>query len=985
MPGVDTAASITHERRRGGRLERARVPIGYALRRLRVNAPRTLVAALGIAVGAGLLATTQIASTAVQDRALQRAIAQLPPSERAIQAVWSGVPAQSDLSPAQLDRLARATVTPILGRRPFRVEVFRQANWGGAFVNLGAVDGLARWLRVTQGRLPRPCARDDCELIQIGGAPAQPKLRGLRVVGRAAFEPGAPLAQYFGASGNRRPPILLANGVARFGHVRLPDAALVARTLAWIVPVAPRSVHDWQLASLGARLDRAQAQLERRSDIFTIAGPTDTISAIRATSRVAANRLLILGGDAAVLLLGFAVLASARLRRDHREIRERLTWAGARRGQILLVAATEAVAITAVASVVGWLVGTGGGALLARRLGAPAGATIAHSIFGGRTLAIGLSLAAATALVMLLALRADEIAIGGSRITVADTAAVGALAAVLLALARGKADASSLQGGGTGVLLLLLPALVLFVLAVVAARVLSPLLRGLERASRRLPAAPRIAMLSLARAPGEVALAVVFLVLAVGIAVFAFAYRATLVHGEHDQARYAVPAPYVVQEDLTRLVTIQQGAARLPGARVVRDDGSAAGVADFTLLALPRPALAHVGGWRADFSTRSPAQLAQRLRPAAPMKLAGVPVPRVLRFAIAGDRIGLTLVVRNPRGDFTQVDLGEHGPGTYALPTHLRRGLAIALRLAFPNVAAFVADHKEAETSQVVADAAVGTLRVGGGLRGWLASGGVRVVGPGVFHYVVNRAADSIVRPLQPGDGELLDVIASPAVSRAAGPDGTLSLHVGDIVVPARVVATARHFPSVEGEFVVADLPTWLATANALEPGVEAPSEIWTDRRPPPGTPLHVTSQRAQERQLETDPIARGATDLLLVVAVVALLLAVAGLVLTVLGDRSGERASLADLEAQGATPAEQRRHLLLRVATVGALGVGGGVGAGAVVGLLVVSIVTVTAGAQAALPPLALVFDRGNIALALACVVAAAAAGAVMSTRRMR
>ena len=57
----------------------------------------------------------------------------------------------------------------------------------------------------------------------------------------------------------------------------------------------------------------------------------------------------------------------------------------------------------------------------------------------------------------------------------------------------------------------------------------------------------RVALLSLARAPGEVALTVVFFVLSVGIAVFAFAYRATLVQGEHQQASFAVPAPYVLR------------------------------------------------------------------------------------------------------------------------------------------------------------------------------------------------------------------------------------------------------------------------------------------------------------------------------------------------------------------------------------------------------------------------------------------------------
>src|SRR5207237_7132083 len=165
--------------------------------------------------------------------------------------------------------------------------------------------------------------------------------------------------------------ILLASGVLPFERTPLPDADLIARTYGWIVPVAPRSIHDWDLASLGTRLDRAQSQLEQRSDIFTIAAPTDTIASVRATSRVAAERLLILGGDAAVLLLGFAVLASTRLRRDQRAVRRRLTWFGGTRTQIVLVAAVEVVAITLVASVVGWAAGAGAGALLARHLGAP--------------------------------------------------------------------------------------------------------------------------------------------------------------------------------------------------------------------------------------------------------------------------------------------------------------------------------------------------------------------------------------------------------------------------------------------------------------------------------------------------------------------------------------------------------------------------------------------------------------------------------------
>jgi hypothetical protein len=980
MPQVETAAPATENAPpiRATARERALVPVRYALRRLRHNASRAVVAAIGIAVGAAVLALTQVGSTAVQDRALQRALAELQPSDRAIEAVWSGVPAQSSLSLTKLDAIARNAVTPIIGAPPFRVEVFRAANWGGVYVNLGALDGMQKWIRVTRGRFPKPCTPQDCELVQVGGAPAAPKIANLHVVGRAGFVAGAPLSAYFGAvaPGRQPPPILLANGVLGLSRFPLPDGAIVARTYGWIVPVAPNRVHDWQLASLSARLDKAQGDLERRSDIFTITGPTDTISSIRSTSRVAAQRLLILGGDAAVLLLGFAVLASARLRRDHRAVRERLTWSGATRTQILLVAATESLVVTVAASAAGWLVGTAGGALLARHLGAPPGLIIGHSLTTGRTIGIAVALAAVTAVVMLAALRADEVAVAGARITVADTAAVGALAAVLLALARGKADASSLQQGGTGVLLLLLPGLVLFVLAVAAARLLAPLLRALEWISRRTRPGLRIALLSLARAPGEVALAVVFFVLSIGIAVFALAYRATLVQGEHDQALYAVPAPYVVAEDLMQLRTIQQAAPTLPGTRVLRDDGTVAGGRDFTLLALPAGAIPRVDGWRSDFSSSSREQLAALIRPHSSMRLNGAPVPSTFRFTIRGDRIGVALVVQNPAGDFTLVNLGEHGSGTYERPTHLSAGKLIAVKLSFPTIAAYVASHKEAETNTVVADASVGTLKIP---EHWLGSGGIRVDGPGLYHYVVNRAADSIIRPAQPADGELVPVITTPGLGKVGA---TVGLRVGDALIPATIVAHARYFPSIDGDFAVADLPTWLAAANGAEPGVATASEIWTDRRPP-ALPLQITSQRAQQHLLEDDPIARGATALLLVVAVVALLLAVAGLLLTVLGDRSGERASLRDLEVQGATPAEQRRHLRLRAGVLGVLGVGGGIGAGAIVGTLVVAVVTVTAGAQQALPPLALSFDWPLVAVALAALVVASIVGTLGVTRR--
>ena len=63
---------------------RVLVPLRLALVRLRAHGARNLLAVLGIAVAAAVLAMTAVASVAVQDRAVQRALAALAPSDRAL-------------------------------------------------------------------------------------------------------------------------------------------------------------------------------------------------------------------------------------------------------------------------------------------------------------------------------------------------------------------------------------------------------------------------------------------------------------------------------------------------------------------------------------------------------------------------------------------------------------------------------------------------------------------------------------------------------------------------------------------------------------------------------------------------------------------------------------------------------------------------------------------------------------------------------------
>jgi predicted lysophospholipase L1 biosynthesis ABC-type transport system permease subunit len=247
-----------------------------------------------------------------------------------------------------------------------------------------------------------------------------------------------------------------------------------------------------------------------------------------------------------------------------------------------------------------------------------------------------------------------------------------------------------------------------------------------------------------------------------------------------------------------------------------------------------------------------------------------------------------------------------------------------------------------------------------------------------------------VLRPREPLDGVPVPVIASPAVAKAALATGRLTVRLGAQVVPAEVAGTARLFPSVDGDFVVADLATWLAAANAIEPGTSVAGELWLDAPAsaaprlarPPFAALEVSSQSALEQQLRGDPLARGSLALLLTAGAAAIVLAVVGVLLAVAGDVRDESGELFDLELQGASPRELQRHLLVRTAVVGVLGLVGGVAAGAVVSALVVSVVTVTAGAERALPSLQIVADVRSAAAAVAVLAAAVAVGSFIIAR---
>ena len=113
--------------------------------------------------------------------------------------------------------------------------------------------------------------------------------------------------------------------------------------------------------------------LEAQSPSWALTVPTEELREAEHVATVAGRRLLLVGGEAAALLVAFAVLAAGALRRDLASARRRLTWHGARRWQGALLTGTECAAVGFGGALAGWIVGGVGGAVAAAVADAPVG------------------------------------------------------------------------------------------------------------------------------------------------------------------------------------------------------------------------------------------------------------------------------------------------------------------------------------------------------------------------------------------------------------------------------------------------------------------------------------------------------------------------------------------------------------------------------------------------------------------------------------
>ena len=300
--------------------------VGYGLHRVRSDGARSVLVVAGVAAAGLLLASVLVGSLVAQERALARAVDQLPPSARTVRAAWFGVPGEGDAYGA-LD----ARVRDAVGGRPTPTVLFRESSIGGRYVAFGAVDGLGPHVRLTSGRLPRRCTAARCEVLQLRGSGPPP--RRLVVVGRGVLRSTALFGDAVPADRNEldrarlaprlqrsiryhqpaAPPLLLTEGVR--AAASLPDLANTYRSYGWVSELHGRDVHPWSVRGLVADAARARAELQAASVGFDVVAPAEELTAARDRTTIGARRLLLLGGQGAALLLAFAAFAATRLRR----------------------------------------------------------------------------------------------------------------------------------------------------------------------------------------------------------------------------------------------------------------------------------------------------------------------------------------------------------------------------------------------------------------------------------------------------------------------------------------------------------------------------------------------------------------------------------------------------------------------------------------------------------------------------------------------
>ncbi len=987
------------------------------LARLRRRAASTILTIGAVAAAIALVGVVFGIALVAADRTLERSLASSPAGSPTVAVSrfansgrdWRTIDAAATAAVAGLAPYAEPAVRGVLV-----LELIDQQ--AGLVPQLVALDDPGRWTRLLEGRLPAPCDGRRCEALLLSETPLSPAVTTfhpapgleLTVVGRGLADPAVP----FGAldqrgpngarpltdsqTGDAAPAVLLVRGVEALATS--PAVDRTGRTYFWTSPVRPDAIHPWTVDAFSRAVDAMVARAAVDDAGINVTSPLPAIEADLGRADAARSRLLLVGSLAIAILLAFAVFAALVNRADVVAEERRLRAFGASRRQRAGFLVLEALVPTALGGLLGWGGAAAAVTALAGWQGSAAGPIVAGTLLAPGAVAVA-------GVVLLLALAAIVAAslpmLHGDRVLpIAAAAAVTALVLLGWQLAgSGALEPGALGQALASPLVVALPPVLAFAVALAFLGLLPPLLRALARRLGRAPLPIRLSLLSVARDPFRPAATLTLLAFSLGAIVLAIGWSAGLARGVADQAAYRSGLDLRVVELGTGLsisqsvVPTSRYAALGSDVRavpVLRDAVEVPPGGRIDLLALPPNALPSLPGWRADFSSAPASELAARLALPGTWRMTGhrlAPGERrlALRFRYDGDPLKLEAVVATDEGDFARVPIGIVSGGATGATANLPDGAVggTLVALVFSNDRIIAGSGHQGELRRATVSFV--------GLDG--------LVDERPIALEVRTVSTVTVRAPQATDGLRIPAIVSPDLAAAADTDGLLRLRVGaDRTINLVVVARADRFPTIVAatpRFVVVPLDPYLLALNAAVPGAGRPTEMWLAapsaarvaevRAALAGATFRypaITDRTELVAERQSDPLSQAIVWALAVGALAGLVLALGGLFLGAAADLRDEDGELADLEAQGLPPSALRAHALWRTAWLA----GGGTVAGLLVGILLTVVATgalaLSAEGTLPIPPLVVVLPPVPIGAIVAILLAIVAAGVAVLAR---
>ncbi|MEO5885517.1 MAG: FtsX-like permease family protein [Candidatus Limnocylindrales bacterium] len=927
------------------------------------------------------------------------------------------------------DEIASQAATALAGLEAFTQPVVRgvlvhelRDVAAPVFELVVGVDDPAALTILSEGRMPAPCldgAR--CEAVLLALDPpdfafdvARPSADlELTIVGRGQLDAAVPFGDLdqrgpFGSepgggqyqTERASPAVLLVNGVDAIAHSPALDGT--GRTYIWTAPLDVSAVHPWSAAALRQAVTAVTVALTQADSGFSLASPVPLVDAELRRAEAARGRLLLIGSLGVAILLAFAVFLALVVRDDLAAEVARLSAIGARRRERVTFLILEAAVPALAGGIVGWT----SGAVVVGGLAAWSGVD-AWAVMAGTVAAPGSLVALAGVLVAAIAAVAAATAPGlprGGSLRLAG--AVAGTACLILGwqlAAGGSLGAAGLAQSLVSPIVVILPPVLAFVVALAFVTALPPLLRALARRARRAPLPVRLSLLSVSREPARPAATLTLLAFSLGAIVFAVGWSASLRQGIDDAAAYRSGLDLRVSElgtglsisrsvvpverygalgdDLTMVPVYRDSAPNQPGGRV-------------DIVGLPAAALPTLPGWRADFSSTSVADLAARLSvpaPAGGWTLAGHRLDAdagdlVLPIRYDGARLRLDAVIATTGGDTAIIAMGDVDASmtkvAAALPDGTRGGLLTALIFRNPGLVAGSGHQDELRRATVA----------------FLGLDGLVDESPRDLEIFTTSV--EIIRAAQVTDGLRLPAVVSPDLAATATAEGDLALQVGnDMAIPLRVVGVATRMPTVVDErprFVTVPLEPFLVALTSAVPGAGRPTEMWIAaadagrvadvRASLAQSPFRfatVTARADLAAMRAGDPLSQAIVWTLVVTALAGLVLSVGGLILGTVTDLRDDRGELADLEAQGITPSDLRWHALARTAWLAFGGAAAGIVVGLVLTVLITAALALTAEGTTPIPPLAVVIPIVPILAVVLAVLAVVLGSAGWLARR--